>query len=138
MRRFFEKRHRDAELPFETVPLNFSFRSAPAILAAVDKTFESSEAWRGVAAAGEPPPVHEAIRREMKGVVELWPTVKPADERPTRKTGGCRSTSRRATIRRSFSQAGSRTRSADGFGRIRASAWSTKRPASRDESGQAT
>ena len=79
MRRFFEKRHREAKRPFETAPLNVSFRSAPAILAAVDKTFELPEAWRGVAAAGEPYPAHEAIRREMNGVVELWPPVKPAD-----------------------------------------------------------
>ena len=63
MKRFFETRHREAKRPFETVPLNVSFRSAPAILAAVDKTFESEEAWRGVAAPGEPYPVHEAIRR---------------------------------------------------------------------------
>ncbi len=79
MRRFFEKRHREAKRPFETVPLNFSFRSAPSILAAVDKTFESEEACRGMAAEGEPHPVHEAIRREMNGVVELWPTVKPVE-----------------------------------------------------------
>jgi ATP-dependent helicase/nuclease subunit A len=81
MKRFFEKRHRAAERPFKTVPLNFSFRSAPAILSAVDKTFESEEACRGLAAAGEPHPVHQAIRREMNGVVELWPTIKP-EERP--------------------------------------------------------
>jgi ATP-dependent helicase/nuclease subunit A len=79
MKRFFEKRHRAAERPFETVPLNFSFRSAPAILAAVDKTFEGEEACRGLLAAGEPSPVHEAIHAAMKGVVELWPTIKPAD-----------------------------------------------------------
>ena len=79
MKRLFEKRHRAAELPFETVPLNYSFRSAPAILAAIDKTFQSDEACRGLAAAGEPHPVHQAIRREMTGVVELWPTIKPAD-----------------------------------------------------------
>ena len=56
MRRFFERRHREAELRFESVPLNFSFRSAPAILEAVDKTFASEDAWRGVGAAGDPPP----------------------------------------------------------------------------------
>jgi len=78
MRRLFEQRHRDAELRFESVPLNFSFRSAPAILKAVDKTFESEDAWRGVGAAGEPSPQHEAIRSAMKGAVELWPTIKPA------------------------------------------------------------
>ncbi len=80
MKRFFEKRHREAERPFQTVPLNFSFRSSPTILAAVDKTFQSEAAWRGVAAAGEPPPVHTAVRGQMKGVVELWPTLVPAKE----------------------------------------------------------
>ena len=78
MRRFFEKRCREAERRFETVPLNFSFRSAPAILKAVDKTFESETARRGLSAADEPSPLHEAVRGSMKGVVELWPTIKPA------------------------------------------------------------
>ena len=77
MRRAFERRHREAEKPFESVPLNYSFRSAPAILAAVDKVFQSEAAWRGVAAEGEPPPTHEAIRRSLKGVVEVWPPVEP-------------------------------------------------------------
>jgi ATP-dependent helicase/nuclease subunit A len=77
MKHLFERRCRDAVLPFQTVPLNFSFRSAPAILAAVDKTFESQGARRGVAAPGEPPPIHEAVRPAMKGVVELWPTIVP-------------------------------------------------------------
>ena len=79
MKGFFEKRHRAAERPFEAVPLNISFRSAPAILAAVDKTFQAEEPLRDVVAAGQWPPVHEAIRREMKGLVELWPTIRPVD-----------------------------------------------------------
>jgi len=78
MKRYFEKRCREAERRFETVPLSFSFRSAPTILEAVDKTFRSNEVWLGVAAAGEPPPVHQAVRSAMKGVVELWPTIAPA------------------------------------------------------------
>ena len=80
MSRLFEKHHRDAALPFQTVPLNFSFRSAPAILAAVDKTFQQEAAWRGVAAAGEPYPVHEAVRSAMEGVVELWPSIVAAKQ----------------------------------------------------------
>ena len=77
MKRAFDKRHRDAERPFADVPLTFSFRSSQTILDAVDKTFRSEAAWRGVAAAGEPPPRHEAIRRDLKGVVELWPPIAP-------------------------------------------------------------
>jgi ATP-dependent helicase/nuclease subunit A len=81
MRRHFDRKHRDAEKPFEAVPLSFSFRSAPAILAAVDMIFASEAAWRDVAAEGEPPPVHEAIHKSLKGVVEIWPAVR-ADKGP--------------------------------------------------------
>ena len=78
MRRTFDKRCRDAERPFDDVPLTFSFRSSPTILDAVDGTFKSQQAWRGVAAPGEPPPTHEAIRRDLKGLVELWPPIAPS------------------------------------------------------------
>ena len=78
-RRRYDRRHREAEKAFESVPLNASFRSAPAILAAVDIVFKTDAAWRGVAAAGEPTPVHEAIHKTLKGVVEIWPPV-PAEK----------------------------------------------------------
>jgi ATP-dependent helicase/nuclease subunit A len=77
MKGAFEKRHRDAERPFAEVPLTFSFRSSQTILDAVDRTFRTELAWRGVAAAGEPPPKHDAIRSHLKGVVELWPPIIP-------------------------------------------------------------
>ena len=77
MKRAFEKRHSDAERPFADVPLTFSFRSSQTILDAVDRTFHTELAWRGVAAAGEPPPKHDAIRSHLKGVVELWPPIAP-------------------------------------------------------------
>ena len=78
MRRYFERRHREAVKPFASVPLNFSFRSAPAILAAVDKTFGTEEARAGLVAGDEPPLAHEAIRTSLQGVVEIWPTVEAA------------------------------------------------------------
>ena len=77
MKRLFDKRHSDAERPFADVLLTFSFRSSQTILDAVDMTFRSEAAWRGVAAPGEPPPRHLAIRRDLKGVVELWPPIAP-------------------------------------------------------------
>jgi ATP-dependent helicase/nuclease subunit A len=77
MKRGFAERHRDSERPFVDVPLTFSFRSSQTILDAVDRTFRTELAWEGVAAAGEPPPRHEAIRRGLKGVVELWPPIAP-------------------------------------------------------------
>ena len=63
MRRAFDKRCRDAERPFDDVPLTFSFRSSPTILEAVDKTFQiraglaRRRGRRGAAphARGDPP-----------------------------------------------------------------------------------
>ncbi len=81
MKRVFERRHRDAELPFEDVPLTFSFRSSQTVLDAVDMTFASEAAWRGVAGAEERPPIHEAIHTNLKGVVELWPPIAPNPNR---------------------------------------------------------
>jgi ATP-dependent helicase/nuclease subunit A len=78
MKRAFAKRHGDAERPFADVPLTFSFRSSQTILDAVDMTFRTELAWSGVAAAGEPPPKHDAIRSHLKGVVELWPPIAPS------------------------------------------------------------
>jgi ATP-dependent helicase/nuclease subunit A len=78
MKRAFAKRHGDAERPFADVPLTFSFRSSQTILDAVDMTFRTEPAWRGVAAAGEPSPKHDAIRSHLKGVVELWPPIAPS------------------------------------------------------------
>jgi ATP-dependent helicase/nuclease subunit A len=79
MRRYFERRHREAKKSFESVPLNYSFRSAPALLTVVNKVFQSESAWRGVSAEGEPPPVHLPIQTRLQGVVEIWPTV-PAEK----------------------------------------------------------
>jgi ATP-dependent helicase/nuclease subunit A len=77
MKRAFEKRHQDGGRPFADVPLTFSFRSSQTILDAVDMTFRTELAWRDVAATGELPPNHQAIRSHLKGVVELWPPIAP-------------------------------------------------------------
>ena len=44
MREFFQHRIEDAEKPFREVPLHMSFRSAPAILKAVDAIFANENA----------------------------------------------------------------------------------------------
>src|ERR1700677_1299150 len=78
MKRACATRHSAAARLFADVPLTFSFRSSQTILDAVDMTFRTDLAGRGVAAAGEPPPTHEAIRRDLKGVVELWQPIAPS------------------------------------------------------------
>lgn len=78
MRGRFEARVADAGLDFRTQALEYSFRSAPKILEAVDKIFS-----RDPAAIGVVPPgghvEHRAVRRGHAGLVEVWPTEKPAE-----------------------------------------------------------
>lgn len=63
-------------LTFETVNLNFSFRSAPDVLSAVDKVFERPEAHRGFG-ADHGPTTHTAIRDHDPGEVQIWDMLTP-------------------------------------------------------------
>jgi ATP-dependent helicase/nuclease subunit A len=74
-RRFFARAHAQANLPFVEQPLIHSFRSAPAVLDAVDKVFGVAQVWRGVSAAELSAPPHAAIREALPGLVEIWPTL---------------------------------------------------------------
>jgi ATP-dependent helicase/nuclease subunit A len=69
-----------ADLPFEDVPLIVSFRSAKAVLSAVDATFAVPDHYRGLSfddtATGT---VHETVRAQALGLVELWPVERPAE-----------------------------------------------------------
>lgn len=65
-----------AELTFGDVRLNFSFRSTPDVLSAVDLVFERPEAYRGLGL--EPGPTqHDAIRSDAPGEVEIWDLLTP-------------------------------------------------------------
>lgn len=75
MREFFAERIRQAEKPFAEVPLHMSFRSAPAILRAVDAIFANENARAGVSKElVEHFPDPKKIRI---GRVELWPLIPP-------------------------------------------------------------
>lgn len=65
----------------QEVPLTVSFRSTPAVLAAVDAVFARDEARNGVALDGAPIE-HQAFRSGQAGLVELWPPVAPVDAPP--------------------------------------------------------
>jgi ATP-dependent helicase/nuclease subunit A len=74
MRAHFAARIKAAEKDFQQVDLDISFRSAPAVLAAVDAVFARPDAAAGVV----PPGMvlrHRPHRAGMAGLVELWPTV---------------------------------------------------------------
>ncbi len=60
-------------------PLVTSRRSAPEILAFVDKVFASEAAREGLT-FGNAPLSHLAHRTEAKGGIEIWPPIPPGDE----------------------------------------------------------
>ncbi len=60
------------------VEMNLSWRSVPAVLKAVDAVFGPAEAADGLSWRDRPIQ-HNFKRAGQGGVVELWPTVKPAD-----------------------------------------------------------
>jgi ATP-dependent helicase/nuclease subunit A len=76
MRRHFEQRVTEAQGEMRNVELNWSFRSAAAVLAAVDAVFEPEAVRDGVA---DRPVRHQAVRAGQAGLVEIWPVVEPRD-----------------------------------------------------------
>lgn len=79
MRGSFAGRIRAAKKKYDEVPLNVSFRSAPAILRAVDAVYACDAARRGVS---RDPVSHWPFREEGAGRVEVWPLfVTPEDKK---------------------------------------------------------
>lgn len=79
MRGEFEKRVRGAKQSFEAKRLDLSFRSAAGIVKAVDTVFARQEAYSGLSRQPEKT-IHEAIRADAPSLVEVWETVRPADD----------------------------------------------------------
>jgi ATP-dependent helicase/nuclease subunit A len=81
MRSYFKKKIAAAERKLDEIPLHVSFRSAPAILRAVDATFARDEAAAGVSATTVE---HVAFKQNLPGHVELWPLMpQPGDREET-------------------------------------------------------
>jgi len=84
-RRDLARRIREAEARFEPVELHLSFRSAPGVLDAVDKVFATPERSRGLYAGDEHvPTVHEAWKRDLPSIIELWDVKAAQDREPSR------------------------------------------------------
>ncbi|MGH6839421.1 MAG: double-strand break repair helicase AddA [Methylocella sp.] len=73
MRQKFETRFSDGGQSFARVPLDFSFRSVPGVLSAIDKVFEHGEHKNGLLAANDAWRPHQALKHQLPGLVELWP-----------------------------------------------------------------
>ena len=78
MKRYFARRAEAARRRFEAVPLIVSFRSAPAVLGAVDRVFQVPDAASGLGRDADRI-VHETVRQGDAGLIEIWPTVVPED-----------------------------------------------------------
>ncbi|MBL8563623.1 MAG: UvrD-helicase domain-containing protein, partial [Gemmobacter sp.] len=73
MRETFRDRLDNIGAPFQTLELEHSFRSSPAVLDLVDATFPEAQH----AALGGPSH-HIAFQQTMPGRVEIWPPIAPA------------------------------------------------------------
>jgi ATP-dependent helicase/nuclease subunit A len=77
-RRHFAQNATEGTHAFVDVRLGVSRRSAPEILAFVDRVFADPAAREGVVSDGGAI-AHEAHRKEAKGRVEFWPALMPGD-----------------------------------------------------------
>jgi ATP-dependent helicase/nuclease subunit A len=77
MRRYFDTAHRQSGLGFVFRDFQFSFRSGPNVLGAVDAVFAAREVFASVTSdeAGVPP--HLALPDATPGLVEVWPLIEP-------------------------------------------------------------
>ncbi|WP_425406866.1 double-strand break repair helicase AddA [Hwanghaeella sp.] len=78
MREYFQARIQAAGERFGRVPMEVSFRSTEAVLAAVDATFRDDRAKNGLVPL-EDTVTHYAHRAGVPGRVELWPVVEKVD-----------------------------------------------------------
>ena len=74
MRRHFATRARGAGKPFAGVDLILSFRSAAAVLRAVDRVFAHGPNGRGLTHDADGPQPHQPLKT-LPGRVEVWPAV---------------------------------------------------------------
>jgi ATP-dependent helicase/nuclease subunit A len=84
-RRHFEALFRDSGAVFREERLEYSFRSSPIVLDAVDAVFAREPALRGLS---EDPvkTVHQAVHEQAPGEVEIWPLIEP-DKKDEEKQG---------------------------------------------------
>jgi ATP-dependent helicase/nuclease subunit A len=79
MRRDLGDRARRAGFAWKEPALHLSFRSVPAVLAAVDAVFAHERAHRGL--SSEPgPTTHTAARQNLPGRVVVWPMIEPPEK----------------------------------------------------------
>ncbi len=79
MQRYFADRARAAERAFAPIELHLSFRSAPSVLAAVDRVFSIPAHFHGLSAqADHVGTAHQALKLDAPGFVEIWDLIAPS------------------------------------------------------------
>ena len=80
-RRYWQQSMRNASRMFEAIELTLSFRSANAVLSAVDATFAVEENYSGLGFedGSKVGTVHASARDTAPGLVEIWPTEQPLE-----------------------------------------------------------
>jgi ATP-dependent helicase/nuclease subunit A len=77
-KRYFARAHTQTDLGWEDVRLTLSFRSGPAVLSAVDAIFADPAHFKGLSFEDQViGTVHESMRPNAPGCVELWPVEEP-------------------------------------------------------------
>jgi ATP-dependent helicase/nuclease subunit A len=78
-RKALQKRFEEAELKFDRIPFNTSFRSGPAILQSVDYVFRDEAIFRSIHAENAYP-VHESLADAGPGLIDLWELAEHDDK----------------------------------------------------------
>jgi len=78
-RRRFGARFTAAELPFDPVVFNYSFRSGAGVLEAVQSTFQAPEIFRSITSDHDGMAPHMALADAAPAMVELWELQEAAD-----------------------------------------------------------
>jgi len=78
-RRHYASAIKTAGMRFTDVEFKASFRSAPLVLEAVDTVFQAEAAHAGLTEV-KGATVHEAVRVNAPGLVELWPMIEPDEK----------------------------------------------------------
>lgn len=79
-RRALQQKFEGAGLKFDPVSFNYSFRSGPAILHAVDQVFREQEIYRSIHAVDNGNPIHHSLADAGPSQIDLWDLAEP-DER---------------------------------------------------------
>lgn len=80
--RKFQRRARESEKPFEPVRLQLSFRTARGVLDEIDRLFSPADHSNGVVGPDDQWMPHEALKKDLAGLVELWPPIAASGAQP--------------------------------------------------------